>query len=305
MELVNKCMELPNQRLKGLMQNSFKSFIRHAIEHALADNPTDNDVLQVIVNMQASLELLSKLYVLQYEGWKGIVEQKFQNKTEIEILKAIDDGSMKTTPFWKHKEFVAENIYLNDDDVILLDGFQNLRNQVMHLGVINPSKDILNEAIWFMVRIISQLDWQDTLPMRHQYMSNSLKVLIGPKLYDKLINNSCYVCEAVDRAYDVFDEVKHCIQCGNEAWGLNNGYWMCLVCGYRGDEDTFGFIDCPSCSTEKELVYDALNIDVNEFLDAKCCSCGKLIPVWQCPTCENVYVYPSDCEFCEDEPTPA
>lgn len=205
-------MDIVNQNLRDRLQTTFKSYLKHAVEHAMNDSATENDVLQVIVNIQASLELLSKLYVLQYEGWKGIVDTRFHDKSEQELITAIHDGTIKTTPFWKHKEFVVDRIYLNDDDVVLLDGFQSLRNQAMHLGIIKPSKDVLNEAIWFIVRIINQLDWQDALPMRYQYMSNSLETLLGEDLYQKLIHNSCYVDEAVDRAYELYpDDVKNCL----------------------------------------------------------------------------------------------
>jgi hypothetical protein len=288
-------------QLSERLKSTFKQYIRHAIEHALSERESENDILQVIVNLQASLELLSKLYVLQSEGWQGIVDTRLHDKSETEVLLAIEKGTLKTTPYWKNKEFISEEIFLNDDDKRLLDRFQNHRNQVMHLGVINPSRDILNEAIWFIVRIIHQLNWQDTLPMSQQYMSNSLESLLGNRLYKKLITSSCYVDEAVDRAYELYDDVKLCIQCGNDSWALNEKeYRICVVCGYRGNEDTFGFIDCPLCKTNGALVYDPQNIASNEYLYGRCCACKELIPVTQCPGCGIVYKYHGVCEFCEN-----
>lgn len=61
----------------------------------------------------------------------------------------------------------------------LLDNFQNYRNQVMHLGVEKLDFNILDEAIWFIVRILNTLNWQDILPHRHQYLTNSLEYLLG------------------------------------------------------------------------------------------------------------------------------
>ena len=271
-------------QLKKRLKGTFKRYITHAIEHALSETPTENDVIQVIVNMQASLELLSKLFILQYEGWKSIVKNEYHNKSESEIISAIKNGTIKTTPYGKNKDFISQEIYLNEDDKYLLSSFQDHRNQVMHLGVINPSRDILNESIWFIVRIINQLNWQDTLPMKAQYLANSLESLLGEKLYKRLMSNSCYVDEAIDRAYELAPrDVKYCLQCGEEAWILNdNDYRVCLVCGYRGDENTFGFTDCPLCNSEGTVVFDALNIDINEHINGKCCSCRKLVPVSQC-----------------------
>ena len=132
---MSRIKQLLEQRLSG----TFKQYIRHAIEHALSEEESENDILQVIVNLQASLELLSKLYVLQRDGWQGIVDSRFHDEGEIGVLSAIQDGTLKTTPFWRNKEFISNEIYLNEDDEALLDSFQNYRNQVMHLGVINPT----------------------------------------------------------------------------------------------------------------------------------------------------------------------
>lgn len=293
-------MERINKELSAMLKSTFKHYIRHALEHALHDLESEEDILQVIINLQASLELLSKLYILQHKGWKAIVDSQFHGKTDTELLIAIETNELKTIPYWKNKQYVSKEIYLNQDDKDLLNNFQNHRNQVMHLGVKNPSRDILNEAIWFVVRIIHQLNWHNTLPMSQQYMSNSLESLIGGELYEKLTKKSCYVGEAVDRAYELYDDVKLCIQCGNDTWVLQEEeYRICLVCGYKGNEDAFGFIDCPSCNTKGALIYDPLNIKSNPYLNGKCCACKKLILVTQCPECENVHRYPSDCGFCK------
>ena len=294
-------MNLIEKQLRERLQNTFKLYVRHAIKHALNENETENDILQVIINLQGSLELLSKLYVLQFDGWKGIVDIRFHNKTEYEIISAIDNGTIKTTPYWKNKEFISGEIYLDENDKDLLDRFHNLRNQVMHLGAINHSRDILNEAIWFLVRIISQLNWQDTLPMRHQYLSNSLEYLLGKNLYNKLITSSCYVDEAVDRAYQIYDDIKFCIQCGNSAWGLNEAEdRICAVCGYRGYEGIFRFTNCPECGAIDMVVYDPLNIGCNEYIKGKCCACKEFIKIAKCPECATVFNFPGSCNFCED-----
>jgi len=293
-------MKKINEELSDRLKNTFRSYICHAVEHALNEEESENDVLQVIVNLQASLELLSKLYVLQRQGWQGIVPAKFHSKSESELLLEIKNGTLKTTEYKKNKDFIASEIYLNEDDKSLLDGFQNRRNQVMHLGMIDPPREVLYEAIWFIVRIIHRLPWHDALPINEQYLSNSLESLLGKKLYRSLLRKSCYVDEAVDRAYELYPRnVKLCLECGSESWVLNeDGYRICLVCGYRGDEDTFGFIDCPLCQSKGGLVYDPLNIDVNDYLNGKCCACRKLVPVTKCTKCGNVHVYPGNCEFC-------
>lgn len=288
------------EQLADRLKSTFKLYIRFALQNALSDNPSDNEVLQTIINMQAALELISKYFVLQNEGWKGIIISKFHDRPESEILELIADGSIQTTPYWKNKEYISDEIYLNDDDRLLLEKFQKNRNQVMHLGMANSPKEILNESIWFMVRIINQLNWHDTLPSNEQYLSNCLESLLGVELYVRLLNSSCYISESIDRANEMYpDDIKHCLQCANDSWVLTDeGFRLCFVCGFRGDADVFGFTDCPLCNGKGEIVFDALNIDYNDYLRGKCCLCREFINVSKCKECEHISIYPKTCDFC-------
>ncbi|MBQ4831576.1 hypothetical protein J8L84_20060 [Alteromonas sp. MMG017] len=293
-------MNKVDEQLTFRLKKTFKLYIRSALQNALSETPSESDVLQTIINIQAALELIGKFFVLRREGWKGIVKSKFHDKSETELLSLIEKDEIQTTPFWKSKDFFSNEIYLNSDDKDLLDKFQSHRNQVMHLGMSTLPHGILNESIWFMVRIINQLEWQDTLPMQDQYLANSLKSLLGNSLYTSLLANSCYIDESIDRAFELYpDDMKHCIQCANESWALTDELdRVCFVCGYRGDQDTFGFADCPLCDAKGEVVFDALNIGYNEHIRGKCCSCREFVNVSKCKTCDWVSPYPQVCNSC-------
>ncbi|MER0215869.1 MAG: hypothetical protein DU481_06680 [Nitrosomonas sp.] len=286
--------------LKKRLQATSRQLLVHALEHALTKEPTENDVIQTIVNLQASLELLSKLYVLRREGWKFVIDPKFHSQKESELLAAISTGTIKTIPFWKSRELAAETLYLNDDDLQLLDNFQNRRNQIMHLGLTSPSHEILNEAIWFLVRIVQQLDWKEYLPIHQQYLSNSLMHVIGTKLFKKLVTNTCYVNESIDRAYELYpDSVTYCFECGNETLVITDADdYLCFVCGFQVDTDAMGLIDCPVCKATRSLAFDLLNIECNEKLDGKCCRCKTFVSVSRCKTCETDYATEQGCDLC-------
>jgi len=292
-------MDKVSAELQKRLQSTSRQLLTHALEHALDGTQTENNVLQTIVNMQAALELLSKLYVLRREGWRSIVDPKFHLHTEPDLISAIETGAIKTIPFWKSRELASETLYLNEDDLQLLDTFQNRRNQLMHLGLVSPPKEILNEAIWFLVRIIHQLDWKDSLPVHQQYLSNSLQLFIGGALYKKLMTNSCYIDESVDRAYELYSDVRYCLECGNEALVENEVEdFTCFVCGFQVNADAIGFIDCPACKSTNGIAYDQLNIEFNERIDGKCCRCRKIISVSRCKECGNDFVSAGKCNFC-------
>lgn len=293
-------MGIIEEQLGKRLKHTFKLYVTHAIEHALSAQKTEHDILQSITNFQAALELLTKFYLMRNGDWKTVVETSFHRSSEADILKAIQNGNIKTTQFSDNKKLLKDLILLDKTDLSLMNKFQTLRNQVVHLGVINPPQNILNEAILFFGSIIHKLEWQDTLPTDDQFMTNSLSCLIGPALYQKLITNSSYVGDAIDRAHDHWDDVKYCIECGNESWVLadNDDVRICYVCGLRGPEDAFGFIDCPNCKAEGALIYDALNIADNESIPGKCCACTETIDVTQCPECEKVFPAFETCPVC-------
>ena len=76
-------MSVVEKILKPTLEKNFKNYFIHAIEHLVEEIQTESNILQVIVNIQASLEILSKLYVLNNFGWKKIIKKNFiisQNK---------------------------------------------------------------------------------------------------------------------------------------------------------------------------------------------------------------------------------
>jgi len=289
--------------LKPTLEKNFKSYFVHAIEHLVEEIQTESNILQVIVNIQASLEILSKLYVLNHFGWEKIIENKFHNKSEQELEELIYTGMLKTKNFSSIKNILIDNIQFDDTDNELLNNFQKYRNQVMHLGIKNLSEDILDEAVWFIVRIINVIGWQDILQIKNQYLDNSLASLLGGNLYHKLILKSGYIDEAVDNAEDKYDDVKYCFICGNNTLCANDwdDNYKCLVCGCQiSNDDSVRYIDCPTCHKRGTVIYDALNISDNEYLKAVCCACKTYTNVSECNICKEVHIKTETCSFCND-----
>ncbi len=285
--------------LQERLQSTSKGLLVHALEHALCDTPDENDVLQTIVNLQIAVELFSKLYVLRRDGWRSIIDPKMHSRTESDLIAAIETGHIKTVPFWQSRDRASETLYLDADDTKLLDDFQNRRNQLMHLGIVSPSKTILNEAIWFLVRIVHQLEWKDSLPMQHQYFSNSLECFIGSTLFKKLITRSSYIAETIDRANAMYpDTVRYCLECGIEAMIEDDSdEFVCFVCGYQAPTHAIGFVDCFGCGAKSNLAYDKLNIALADQT-GKCCCCRKLFVVSRCKECGNDFAAENGCPFC-------
>lgn len=284
------------------LQRTSKHFLVHALQHALADERDETNALQTIANMQAALELLTKLRIVRNEGWQGIATTQMQSKTEAEILQSIQDGQFKSIAFWQSREKASGSLLLKNRDLKLLDDFQNRRNQLMHLGLDIEPKTVLDESIWLLVRVITQLDWKGSLLIQDQYLSNSLKLFVGLDLYEKLIERTSYVAEAIDRAYNDFDSfgpVPCCLSCGSDAMVEGkHGDLCCLVCHFEAAPFTMGFVDCPTCDRMEGVIYDVLNVGINSSVPGKCGCCRRMVDVSRCTACSTDHPTLMDCQFC-------
>lgn len=286
------------------LQKTSRHFLLHALEHALADERNETNALQTLANIQAALELLTKLRIVRTVGWQGIAVASLHTKTQAELLQSIHDGQFKSIAFWESRKKASSSLLLNAQDLQLLDDFQNRRNQLMHLGLDMDPETVLDESIWLLVRVITQLDWKVNLRAQDQYLSNSLKQFIGLDLYQKLIEKTSYVDEAIDRAYDDFDRfgpVRCCLACGSDAMvESEHGDLRCLVCHFEAGPFTMGFLDCPACGRKEGVIYDVLNVGDNPSVPGKCGACRTMMDVSRCTACKGDHLTSAGCQFCAD-----
>jgi hypothetical protein len=50
------------------LQSTFKLLVKHGIYHTTVQNKTDEDYLQIIINIQSSIELLGKIKIYGSKG---------------------------------------------------------------------------------------------------------------------------------------------------------------------------------------------------------------------------------------------
>lgn len=290
--------------LQERLKKSFKSYFIHGVEHLISSNQTEENILQVIINIQASLEILSKLYVLRTYGWEKIIDKKFHSNPSEVVIEHIKSGTIKTSIYNSVKNTLLTLPILDNDSRKLLSKFQNYRNQVMHLGMNRVDISILDETIWLIINVINVLDWQTIYNSRHGYLSNSMRSLLGQDTYNRLLETSAYVEKAKKNANDFYDEVRYCIICGNDTLVVNKWDYdyKCLVCGCKvPDDESTNYIDCPFCNKKGTVIYDALNIHDNTSIQALCCSCREHCAIYKCKTCDSVYPLDQECDFCKEE----
>lgn len=294
-------MDILEKEIGQLLAESCRRFVVHGITHVLEENKTDTDVIQSIINMQAALDILAKLYQLKTDGWKSVVDKKHHNESEEKLIEMLARGELKTNQYWKSKEYINRHVGFFEYERELLDRFQSYRNSAVHMGLKALPNDIESDVLILLLRVINTLNWDENMPDGTEYIENHVSKYLGDKLFQRLMLNPTYLGEAVDQAYDHCVNVHTCLECGNESWGETDlDEALCFSCGYKVPMDLIGFESCPECDGVKSVVYDKIQ-GHGVKVSAKCTECGTKYFLAYCADCGHATRHSDawECSICK------
>lgn len=127
---------------------------------------------------------------------------------------------------------------------------------------------------------------------------NALKAKLGDDLYRRFTSNKELREAAEDKADDITDDVHYCLECEARTVLEDDdidGYYKCILCGYKVGKQYASIIKCPSYETNN-LYFDTLNISPSNDVNGHCPCCGATFIVSQCKECGDYYV--PDCGRC-------
>ena len=220
--------------LTDTLLKSCRAYLQHGATHLFAEQQTEIDLLQSILNIQASMEVVAKLHHVKADGWKAIVRDK------------LNKGELQTKFYEQSKLYLISRKELPVDAAELLGKLQGYRNSIAHLGLPSLSSDIKDEIITLMVRVLNTLVWEALT--KDSYLSNRATSIFGPELFERIISNPTYISEAIDLAHEISAKVRNCPECGHKAWAQTEYGELdivCLCCGFAMTSDMVGFADCP------------------------------------------------------------
>lgn len=260
--------------------------------------------------------------------------QSVRRKNSTLYLQDLAAGRVKTIGFQELKQFLRERgdlfspvidegccpCFGLEYDYLegCFDKFQSIRNAFFHLGIETSDADsrwleadyfsMLTLFISLLLREIDALDRSSThgLPdysstlsylgddMLWQTPMDLLQKHLSPSAIAALRQNSLFMNSLYDFAADAYHADGYtCSRCGRETLFLDvfDGFSKCVNCG---DVFMAGYTDCPVCQSEHTVIFDQLNIAINQnILPGFCFSCAKHPKVYQCPVCGLVYPYSS------------
>jgi uncharacterized protein YbaR (Trm112 family) len=290
--------------LSKTLAESCRAYIRHGAEHLFAKAPTQDDLLQAILNMQGSMEVMAKLYQLKTNGWKSILENKHHAESEAELIEKLNSGKLRTTGYEVSKKHLIERRELEELDKELLAKLQGYRNAIAHLGLPALPVGIKDEIKQLMVRVLNASAWEALAGRWTEiFLENRSSIVLGPTLFTKVIADKCYVNEAIKLSDEKSSRVRKCPECWKPTFGeveLGDTAVLCFCCGYGLAEMMAEFAQCPICKGENNLFYDASNAMNMNPVGAICLDCRQKMDVVVCPVCNKVALNltGSKCESC-------
>ncbi len=269
-----------------------KVFLRKAAEEIAGhadgqDRPFDVDrAVIVTVLIQTAVELATAALVLRHDGVPAILA-KDDGLTDAQIRAAWLSGGLRTQTFGQLKQR-ASQLFHDEDYWALADGFQMLRNKLVHLHhpIEHDAYDLKFDTTWMLVKTLSGLLGQDET----EYPATAMDVL-GPELLRALTRFPPYL----DRGHRLAAEHDRPLVCPDCDC---NAYVECLeLCFGCGANLPADLLTCPFCH-RRPVWYDSLNLEDNGILKALCGACGEQPWAAECPKCHNAYAFLPGNQYC-------
>lgn len=296
-----------NQIQRRLTENS-KLFLSDGIERLINQDNGEEDFINsdllslTCTSFQISIELALKSLVIERNGLKSILNKKYQNRSSSELEDLFRDNNIKTAEFDTIKNFVKSKGYIMDltkYDFKVIEEFQLYRNRIVHFTYEFEESDLYDmkyDLIYYMIQIIFKIllsnEHQDVKPS--EFLAYSLK----SGLHNKLTKYPPYI-QAMERvSKENTDSVFKCIVCNNRTFSKFEGY--CYCCNFISED--FKLINCLHCNETKSVIYDNLNIKLNNNMaKGLCLNCDTDGMIYQCPECELGYDNEMEFEkYCTD-----
>lgn len=271
-------------------------FLKDGIERLVNNDNGDidfieNDLLSLTcTSFQISIELAIKALIIERSGIKKIIETKYHSLTDTEIEQRFINNDLKSLEFDTQKNFIKSNNFIEDltkDDFKTIDEFQKYRNRIVHFTYNFANSDLYDlkyDMIYYLIQIIFKI----LLSKKHQdeKPSEFLQFTLGAGLHKKLINYKPYVSAMERSAKENSSKVFNCIVCNNRTFSKDEDY--CYCCNFLSEN--FTLINCDYCKEKESVIYDNLNIYLNQnTAKGLCLNCDNDGIIFECPECKKAH----------------
>lgn len=281
--------------LYNTIVNNALLFLKGGATSLLVENKGTNTrdiVILSIANLQISLELAMRAFMIREKGMDSIVDQGHAHKQNKSIEQLYSENNLKVNEFEKmHRMFKGKDIdILTSEDLKIVDKFQTYRNKIVHMCCRlddDSLSELKEELIYYMVQIVIRLlyDNYDSLTP-----AEYLEDLLGIDFYMDLWNSDGYRKAIETLANERAEVVGVCPICGMPTYDVKEK--LCYFCNSSDERFEMGRTDCQMCGGKGTVIYDTLNIhnSGNHHTISGLCQCCEEHPyIFECPICGQTH----------------
>jgi hypothetical protein len=281
---------------ESIRANSIIFLRRAANEIASHDDSNDKGFdhetgTVVAVLTQMALELAIASFLVKRDGIRSILN-KHETLSDDQIQQKWSGNELRTKTFEEYKKLIADK---HPGTFSALEGivdlFQDTRNKIMHLHFRFGEADLYDlkfESTYVLIHTVSHFLFEDDFDH-----SNNISSLLSGDTFSKLIQFPPYQYHVKKLAEQHSKVVLRCPMCEHVAF--SDRELKCFSCTF---EDPFAdLLECPKCS-ERSVIYDHLNLDINEKLPSLCLNCGDRQEVFKCSSCQEPIIGEVSYPYC-------
>lgn len=265
--------------------------------HCTSDNLEDDLVLSC-TNIQISLELAMRAYVLRMKNLDYILDRKQQEKlSDNEKVAYYKENKLKVIEFESLKNMLKGKDFkiFQKEDFKIIDDFQIYRNKLAHFCCSLNEKelyDLSERLMYYVVHIVLFLlydNYKDKKP------ADYFEDLLGYDFYRQLWNHRGFIRAVEQLAKERSKNVGTCPICDRNAFAIDEGF--CYFCNTCPEPEEWGRADCIACGGKGTVVYDKLNIHLDgnhHSMPGFCQHCESHPEIFECPICGQTHWRYSD-----------
>lgn len=296
-------MDTFTQEIYSTIYKNSVLFLKRGIKEIIKTRRNKFDSEQAIIScllIQTSIELSLKAYLLKEMNIHTILKNHRNSSNEV-LLEKFNQNRLKTKNYDELKKFLKNNNdlgFFEDIHFQHLDKFQMYRNKLIHLNLFFSDEDLANlknELIFAVTHIL--IPFLTDISFEFETPSEFYEKTLDKDDFNNLISFQPYVDQMRQIAIEYSGLAYECVNCYKRTFSPNNT--ICYCCNIDLF-DAAGYIDCDACSSKKAVIYDTLNIHVNDHtINGVCMNCGEKNMVYDCPKCETKFTYYGKPDFVE------
>jgi len=289
------------RKLYNKVEHNSLLFLEEGVKKLMEGNCqvdiTDAMVL-ACTNIQISLELAMRAYILKNKGLEYIIDKKQKEKnTDEEIEKLYAENRLKVIEFETMKNQLKEKdaSVFKKEDFQIIDEFQIYRNKLVHFCCQlekDETRKMRERLMYYVVRVVLCLlydNYDDKRPAEY------FEEILGWDFFRILNNDQGYIRAIEQLAKERADEIGRCPICFKKAYSVDEE--LCYFCNIQPQNGEWGRTDCLECGKKNMVIYDRLNIHVKgnqHSISGMCQNCDSRPEIFECPKCGQTYWMYSD-----------